>query len=569
MSPATTLLDWLARAAGRDDVGLRFVDRAERESFVSWREVAERARRVAAGLAALGVSGGQVIAIVLPTGADFMAAFFGALAAGAVPAPLYPPARLARRAEYERRTAALAAAAGAVAVLTQPAIAPVLANLAPTPGARWLGVRALDDLPTGEDSPLAAARASDDDLALVQFSSGTTVDPKPVALTHRALVAQIEALNALWPDAPGLRHAGVSWLPLYHDMGLVGCLLPALERPGNLTLLAPETFVARPALWLRAIARHRATISAAPNFAYAHAAERIADADLEGLDLGSWRIALCGAETVVPEVLRRFAARFAPHGFRAEALTPVYGLAEAALAVTFPPLGRAPLARRFARSRLAAGEALAAAAAAPASASVELAALGSPLPGFTLEIRDEDARALPERRIGRVWISGPSLFREYLGQPEATATALVDGFFDTGDLGFVDQGELYVTGRVKDVLIVRGRKHSPVEVELAAGSVAGVRAGAVAAATHRFDESATERLLVWAELERDAAAAAGEEVAAAIAAAVLATTGLAVDRVVALPPGALPRTSSGKIRRQETLRRALAGELRAHSSATE
>jgi acyl-CoA synthetase (AMP-forming)/AMP-acid ligase II len=448
----------------------------------------------------------------------------------------------------------------------------VLANLAPPPGARWLGVRTLDDLPAGEAPGVprtAAPAATADDLALVQFSSGTTVDPKPVALTHRALVAQVEALNALWPDEPGLRHAGVSWLPLYHDMGLVGCLLPALERPGNLTLLAPETFVARPALWLRAIARHRATISAAPNFAYAHAAERIADADLAGLDLGSWRIALCGAETVVPEVLRRFAARFAPYGLRAEALTPVYGLAEAALAVTFPPLGRAPLARRFDRARLSAGEAIVAEGAAPASASVELAALGSPLPGFALEIRDEDARALPERRIGRVWIAGPSLFREYLGQPEATAAALVDGFFDTGDLGFVDRGELYVTGRVKDVLIVRGRKHSPVEVELAAGAVAGVRAGAVAAATHRFDESGSERLVVWAELDRDAAAAAGETLAAAIAATVLAATGLAVDRVVALPPGALPRTSSGKIRRQETLRRALAGELRAHSSVAE
>ncbi len=611
----------LDRAAGeRRDAGggLRFCDRAERERLFGWPELRRRALAVAGRLAALGIGRGERVALVFPTGPGFFDAFFGALAAGAVPVPLYPPVRLGRLGEYHRRTAALIAAAGARLVLADRRVRRILGETAAL-ARPALGCLTLDALP--EAPPRAdLADPEPDELALVQFSSGTTVEPKPVALSHRAVMAQAVILNGFWPDghadAPGgLRLSGVSWLPLYHDMGLIGCIFPLLERAGaELTLLPPEAFVARPALWLRAVARHRAAVSPAPNFAYALCLARVRDEELDGVDLSSWRVALNGAEAVAPRVLRAFRDRFARWGLRADALTPVYGLSEAALAVTFSDLGRPFAARRFDRAALAAERA-----ALPAAEGIELPSLGRPLPGFAVAVLPECAETsagggngtaeraaggatsgrepgareaeppaalaatpprpadglpaeprgappappLPEGRVGRVWVAGPSLMTGYLGRPEATAAALRDGWLDTGDLGFLLDGELYLTGRAKDVVILRGRNHAPEEIEHALGGVPGARPGcAVAASWLPADEEAdTEQLLLFVEAAREAGAAERAALPAACRDAVLAATGLEPDRVLVLEPGTLPRTSSGKLRRHETLRRHLAGEL--------
>ena len=547
-----TLQGWLARAAEAPECGLRFVAGGERERFLAWREIEARAARVAGGLAALGVAPGERVALVFPTAPEFFDAFFGALAAGAVPVPLYPPVRLGRLAEYEQRTAGLLAAAGAVVALVDARLRALVGEAVAAARPR-LGARTLGELPAA-----AALRrpGASDELALVQFSSGTTVEPKPVALTQRAIVAQVETLNALWPDSPELRHSGVSWLPLYHDMGLVGCVFTALERPAVLTLVPPERFVARPGLWLRALARHRATISVAPNFAYALATERIRDEELAGCDLSAWRIALCGAETVSAATLHDFAARFARWGFRAEALTPVYGLSEAALAVTCSALAQPFASRRFDRAALARdGRAVVAA------DGAELVSLGRPLAGFAIELRDAAGGALPPDRVGRLFVRGPSLFREYLGRPAATAAVLAGGWLDTGDLGFVHAGELYLTGRAKDVLIVRGANHSPEEVERAVDAVALVRRGCAVAVCERVEGAATERLVLFVEHRRGVGRRARGALAAHCRAAVLAATGLALDQVHVLAPGTLPRTSSGKLRRGETLALHRAGEL--------
>jgi acyl-CoA synthetase (AMP-forming)/AMP-acid ligase II len=582
-----TLQRWLARAAGAADGahrGVRLLDRDERATLLSWREVERRGLEVAGGLQALGVVPGERVALLFPTGAEFFAAFFGTLLAGAVPAPLYPPVRLGRLAEYHERTAAMLQAAGAPVLLVGREVGRILGETVARARPR-LGARALAELPA---APARPHLGEPGELALVQFSSGTTVEPKPVALAQRALTAQALALNALWPDTPEVTHAGCSWLPLYHDMGLIGCVLPALERVADLTLLPPEQFLARPALWLRAIARARATISPAPNFAYALCVERVRDEELAGVDLSCWRVALDGAETVVPEVLRRFAARFAPWGFRAEALTPVYGLSEAALAVTFSAVGETWRSGWFAGEPLAArGEAVplppvpegggvSVALPLPEVESGrpeggvssettlrprEIVSVGRPLPGFVIEIRDEAGGLLPACRVGRVWVRGPSLMEGYLGRPEATARALRDGWLDTGDRGFLRDGELYLAGRAKDMILVRGRNHAPEEVEQAVGGIAGVRAGCVAAVSYLPEGVETERLLLFVEHRRGAGAAARGILPEACSRAVLAATGLAVQGVVVLAPGTLPRTSSGKIRRQETLRRHLAGEL--------
>jgi len=548
-----TLQSLLGRASARRTGGLRLVDGRERERLLSWSDLDARAARVAYRLAEAGVAPGERVALVYPTGEGFFDAFFGILLAGAVPVPLYPPVRLGRLDEYHRRTARMIEAAEARLVLADRRLAD-LVGVAVGAARPPLGLRALDALPD-VDGELRHAGAADD-LALVQYSSGTTVEPKPVALEQRAIVAQVEALNSFWPDSDEVRHSGVSWLPLYHDMGLVGCVFPALERAAELTLIPPERFVARPALWLRALSRHRATVSVAPNFAYALASERIRDEELDGCDLSSWRVALCGAERVSGDVLRAFAARFAGWGFRAEALTPVYGLSEAALAVTFGALDRPFTSVVVDRAALAIERRIE-----TAAAGAELVSVGRPLPGFAIEVRGRDGRALPEGRIGVVHVRGPSLFRGYLGRPEATARALVDGWLDTGDLGALVGGELVLTGRTKDVLIVRGGNHDPVDVERAIDDVAGVRRGCAVAVSSAEEGGATERLLLFVEHRAKASRGDLEALPARCREAVLAATGLAPDDVRVLAPGSLPRTSSGKIRRAETLRRHLAGEL--------
>ena len=566
-----TLGEALARAAADGTGGLRFVDRREEAVFSPWHELHEAALRVGGALAALGVERGERVALIFPTGSGFFAALFGILAAGAVPVPLYPPVRLGRLAEYHRRTARMIELVGAQLVLADRRIRRILGETVER-ARPALGCRTLAELPAA--APLAAAVAVDPaELALVQYSSGTTVEPKPVALSHRAVLAQVEILNAGWPRDAGVRPSGASWLPLYHDMGLIGCVFAALELPTDLTLIPPEAFVARPAIWLRTISRYRATVSPAPNFAYGLCVTKIRDDELAGVDLSSWRVALNGAEAVAPSVLRAFRDRFARWGFPAAALTPVYGLSEAALAVTFSDLGSPFVTGRFnrdalARERVARGE----------PDGLEIVSVGRLLFGFELKIlREEDepvggdssaagglisaAPSLAAGRVGRVWVRGPSLMEGYLGRPRATARALRDGWLDTGDLGFLHAGELYLTGRAKDVVILRGRNYAPEEIEHAVAGVAGVRPGCVVASSWLAEGAGAEMLMLFVERSREATAEGAAALPAACSEAVLAETGLVPDRVVVLGPGTLPRTSSGKLRRQETLRQHLAGEL--------
>jgi fatty-acyl-CoA synthase len=553
---AETVLDYLEQGGHQPDGGIRFLDRAERDTWFGWAEVRERALAVCGGLRELGIGRGDCVALVLPTGIDFIDAFFGVLLAGAVPVPLYPPVRLGRMDEYLRRTARMLEVTRARLVLADTRVRLLLGKAVAAARPR-LGCRTVEEV-RGQQGE--TVRTDPSDLALIQFSSGTTVDPKPVALSHRALVAQTEIIRSFWRDEAGFRHTGVSWLPLYHDMGLIGCIIPALALDAAITLLGPELFVARPALWLRAISRWKASISPAPNFAYGLCLSRVSDADMEGVDLSGWRHALTGAESVTPSVARAFCERFARWGFRPEALTPVYGLSEAALAVTFSDLNRPFRSLRVDREGLSRqGVAL------EVDDGREIVSVGTPVPGFRLEIRDEDGRVLPPGWVGRVWVRGPSVMDGYLNAPEATALALQHGWLDTGDLGFLHGGELYLTGRAKDVVILRGRNHAPDEIERAVEGLPGVRVGCVVAASWLPEDSsgitAGERLALFVETSRNATSAQVEALPEACRRAVLGATGLDVDEVVVLDPGTLPRTSSGKLRRQESLRLWLAGEL--------
>ena len=492
----------------------------------------------------------------MPTSPEFYDAFFGALLAGAVPVPLYPPVRLGRMDEYHQATARMLRAVDARIVLTSAQVQRVLGRSVEAARPR-LGCRLVGDV---KSDSFRRPTIEVDDAALIQFSSGTTVAPKPVVLTHRQIMANVAAISyeilRAFPERDGFTHSGVTWLPLYHDMGLIGCVLVAVARPGDLTLIPPEHFVTRPALWLRAIARYHGTVSPAPNFAYSLCAERIRDEEIAGLDLSSWRVALNGAEPVTVGALQRFVDRFAPHGLRETALTPVYGLAEAALAVTFAD-PRAPFrVTSFDHGELARGRAVEG----KPSEGRPLVSVGKPLPGFDAEVRRQDGTVAEAGEVGRLHVRGPSIMRGYHGDREATEATLRDGWLDTGDTAFVHDGELYIFGRAKDVIIVRGRNYSPQQFEHLVDEVQGARRGCSAAVSAHVDpEDESESLILFVERAQDAGASDG--LADRVRAHVTEASGLVPGLVVILEPGTLPRTSSGKIRRGEALRRYQAGTL--------
>jgi fatty-acyl-CoA synthase len=553
---AETLASRLAAAAltpGR----IVFLDAQEREVVIPHAELFARARRAAGGIAALGIAAGERVAIVAATSPAFFDGFFGAILAGAVPVPLYPPVRLGRLQEYHERTAAMLRSARARIVLADSRTRRVLGRSVEVARPE-LGCVALEDV---QREPLPLRTHDPDAIAFIQFSSGTTREPKPVALTHRQILANADAIataiRTAHPEIDGFVHVAASWLPLYHDMGLVGGVFTSLFHGRDLVLIPPELFVVRPATWLRAIAHYRATISPAPNFAYALCTERVKDEDLAGLDLSSWRVALNGAEPVTPLALERFVERFARWGLRPEALTPVYGLAEATLAVTFSALDRPFRAHRFdPRALMEAGRAV------PDASGQAIVSLGPPLPGFDVAIVDDDGEALGAGSVGRVRVRGPSIMAGYDGMPEATREALVDGWLDTGDIGFLFDGELHLVGRAKDLIIVRGRNHAPQDVEFAIDDLPGIRTGCSAAVGALGQDGGGEALWIFVERARNAAI---DDVAIAqqVRARVLERVGLAVERILVLDAGTLPRTSSGKIRRSETLRLHQTGRLAA------
>lgn len=549
---ARTLIDLVASAARTEAWGLRLVDTREQESFYPWTRVIARAQQVAGGLSEIGIRRGDAVAIVFPTAIEFFDAFFGTLLAGGIPVPIYPPVRLGRLSEYERRTGRMLHSVGAAVLLSQSRLLRVI-EAATDIYRPPLGCLQLSGLPDGVCAP---PTPDPDDLSLIQFSSGTTMDPKPVALSHRSLVAQARLLNGYWRDGEGVRHRGVSWLPLYHDMGLIGCVLTALERSADLTLIPPELFVARPAIWLRTISKVGGTVSPAPNFAYGLCVDKIRDSELDGVDLSCWKVALNGAEAVSPSVIRSFSRRFARWGFDSTAMTPVYGLSEAALAVTFSDPSKPPKAVGFSRELLmerSIGKS--------EEGGVELVSVGKPVPGFTVRVLDPDDRVCEEGEVGRVVVRGPSLMDGYFGRPEDSSTALRNGWLETGDLGFWHCGELYLTGRAKDVLILRGRNHSPEEIEEATGSVAAVRTGCVVAVSQLCEGGASEQLWVFVEARKWVRKSRYKELKSACSRAIIGATGIRPDQVVVVQPGAIPRTSSGKLRRQEALRRHLQGCL--------
>jgi fatty-acyl-CoA synthase len=468
------------------------------------------------------------------------------LCAGAIPVPLYPPLRLGKLDEFNSRTTGMLKAVNAAMVITDERIRRFLgvavANSAPA-----LGCVTASSLggPTAESVDVAA-----DDIAVIQFSSGTTNDPKPVALTHANLLANLASLEQ-YITADGAPYpVGVTWLPLYHDMGLIGNLLSAFYVPGKLVLLPPELFVAMPGAWLRAISRHQGTITAAPSFAFGLCLKRISDEELEGVDLSSWRVCLNGAEAVSPEAQRRFIERFGHWGFPASSFTPCYGMAEASLAVTFKPADTSFKTLGVDGDKLSVNGIV-------EPGDKEITSVGRPLAGMGVEIRDDHGVVLPSGRVGHIFVSGPSIMAGYFNRPDLTDQALHDGWLHTGDRGFIHDGELFVCGRHKDVVIVRGANHAPEEFEAALDGLVGVRTGCAVAVGFVPAAGEDEALAMLVEQTSDAPPSLAQDVASRVQ----QHTGILPAHVELLTPGTLPRTSSGKLRRREALTQWQTGQL--------
>ncbi len=517
---------------------------------MTYADLARRVRAVAAGLARLGVGPGTAVGIMLPTGLDYFASFFGAQAAGGIPVPLYPPARKSQIEDHLRRQAGILRTAGAVVLVTFSEVLTLARQVgAQLPGLKVTTVAELSAASAGAGEIFLPPPVRAEDIAFLQFTSGSTGNPKGVVLTHANLLANLRAIGKGADIHP--EDVVVSWLPLYHDMGLIGCWMGALYFGMPLVLMSPLAFLARPSRWLTAIHRHGGTLSAAPNFAYELCVNKVPGEEIAGLDLSSWRMALNGAEPVSPEAIRRFTARFAPYRFRPGSLSPVYGLAESSLAVAFPPLGRPPLVDAVEREAFQrGGKAVPATAeeAADPAAVLRFVSCGMPLAGHEIRVVDDTGREVGERQEGRLEFKGPSATSGYFRNPEATAKLVRGDWRDSGDRAYMAAGEVYITGRVKDIIIRGGRNLYPQELEGAVGEVPGVRKGCVAVFGSPDPATGTERLVVMAET-REKGEAELETIRQAIQDATVDLLGTPADVVALVPPNAVPKTSSGKIRR--------------------
>lgn len=545
-----------------DEVAYIFLGDGETESDrASYGQLARDARTVAASLRTL-VSPGDRVLLLFPSSLKFASAFLGCLWAGAIAVPAYPP----RRNQRLERLLAIARDAEPSLILTATDL--LEAVRAQFQESQWSqvpcqAIETLLDRPASENLPVPI---DPDTLAFLQYTSGSTGDPKGVMVSHRNIMHNQQLIRAAFEHSEA--SSVVGWLPLFHDMGLIGNLLQPLYLGILCTLMPPAIFLQKPIRWLQAIARYRATTSGGPNFAYDLCVQKVKPEQLEAIDLSSWDLAFTGAEPIRSPTLERFAEYFAPCGFRREAFYPCYGMAETTLIVSGGLKSEPPIVRAFESSALEQNEAVAASA--DTSSLRKLVGCGAPLKGFHVAIvHPETGEQLPEGRVGEIWASGDSIARGYWNKPvqtEKSFHARVSGsdgsaYLRTGDLGFLSDGELFVTGRLKDVIIIRGQNHYPQDIELTVEhSHPALRANAGAVFT--VERGNGENLVVVQEVDRthlrnlDAADAIG-----CIRQAIAADHGLTAAAVALLKTGSILKTSSGKIRRRACREAFSKGEL--------
>ncbi len=517
----------------------------EREEFpLSYRALWDGAAGYAARLADAGLQPGQMAAIMLPTCKEYLYAFYGVLLAGGVPVPLYPPARLTTIEDHMKRHVGILQSAGAVMMITIAEARP-LAYLLRAQVDSLQKVLVPADLAGPPDANFIAARGKPGDTGFLQYTSGSTGNPKGVVLSHANLMANVRAMGAAVNT--NREDVFVSWLPLYHDLGLIGANFASLVLGFPTVLMSPLAFLSRPSRWMRAIHRHRGTLSGGPNFAFELCLRRIPDEEMEGIDLSSWRFAFNAAEPVSPDTIVAFEKHFGRYGLRKNCLSPSYGLAESSVGVAITTPGTPWRADRLDRERFTrSGEAVPAA---PADTTPLLViGCGTPIPGHDLRVVDAAGLELPDCQEGQLQFRGPSSTSGYYRNPEATRTLFDGEWVNTGDRAYLSDGTLFITGREKDIIIRGGRNISPYELEQAVGDLAGIRRGCVAVFGSNDATAGTERVVVLAEM-RDKDGTRHDDLKRMINDIAVRLLGAPADDIVLAPAGTVPKTSSGKIRR--------------------
>ena len=515
---------------------------------ISYGRLYKRSQEIAAGLIAAGLKPGDTVAIMLPTCADFFYAFFGVALAGGIAVPIYPPARPKQIEEYVQRQLAILRNAE-VKFLISFDRAKIVADVMRLGLPSLIEVVTADEL-AGRGRGFNGPWPETSEIFFIQYTSGSTGNPKGVTLTHANVLANVRGIGEAVQATP--HDVVVSWLPLYHDMGLIGSWLFSVYHAHPITVMSPLDFLSRPERWLWAMSDSGGTLCPAPNFSFDLCAAKISDAALENVDLSRWRIAINAGEPVLASTLESFAKRFGPSGFQPEAYVPCYGLAESSVALTFPAINRRPVIdvidrTAFERHGIAT----------PATAEKErkflrFVANGQALRLHEIKVVDDAGNLVAERVRGRIFFRGPSRTAGYYRNPEASRAVIdAEGWMDSGDLGYQAGGELYVTGRLKDVIIKSGHNIIPQDVEAAAAEVEGIRKGCVAAFGSVDAQAGTERLIVVAET-RVTDEAERTRIKHDITENVTAKVGMPPDVVQLAPPHAVPKTSSGKIRRNET-----------------
>ncbi len=560
-----TLIDVLQQAASVTHKGYVFLDDRLQESVWSFQDLAREAARRARIFRTLGLNKGDRIAMIVPDGKDFVLSFFGAVRAGLVPVPMYPPLALGKLDAYVDAAARILETSGARMLITSKAVAPIVWSLLDR-------VDTLEDLllteklTTFDDAAITATldglELAPEDPCFLQYTSGSTAEPKGVVVSHGNLVANAKAIMIDGLKSDPEEDRGVSWLPLYHDMGLIGFVIAPLLAQVPVVFLPTLSFVKRPHIWMETCAKYKGTITFAPNFAYGLAAKRAQGKKLD-YDLSCLRVLGCGAEPINAKTMRTFVSAFSPAGLRPEALMPCYGMAEATLAISFANLDvpvRTAVINRAAYEEFNL--------AVPyqgldGSQALELVSCGTTFPGHEVAVLDREGAPRPEGEVGEIVVRGPSITAGYFQNEEATRALLADGWLHTGDLGFFLDGELFVSGRKKDLIILNGKNYHPQVFEWEVEQIDGIRKGNVVAFSRAGENS--EELVIVAEVKDNLDRAALAESAKK---RIHETSGVRVRDVVLLGAGGLPKTSSGKLQRRKTCELYFDGSIGAEGDRT-
>lgn len=537
------LLNWTKKDPNRPHI--YFQDETGKEKVITFKMLLDNAQRVANGLYAVGIRPNDCVSLMLPTNEKFFYCFMGILLIGAVPVPIYPPFRVDKIEEYALREEKILKQAEVKALITFER-AEKLSGLLSAFIHTLKTVTTFDQL-VKQSKRAPIAKVQSQHPALIQFTSGSTSIPKGVLLSQNNILENLKAAGDAIEVVPS--DVVVSWLPLYHDMGLIGCWFGSLYYACPLVVMSPLTFLSRPERWLWAIHYHRGTISASPNFGYELCIKRIKEKDIEGLDLSSWRLALNGAEAVNPNTVEAFIKKFEPYGFKAETMFPVYGLAENAVALCFPPINRKPVIEKVDLEEYE-KNAVAKPITDEQQKHLKFVGCGRAVPRHAVRVVDQDDKVVADRIIGTIQFKGPSRMQGYYNNKEATELTIRDGWCDTGDFGYIADGEIFITGRKKDIIIKAGRNIFPEVIEDVTSHVSGIRRGCVVAFGTMDNKLGTEKLVIIAE-SRETDKQITNKMKKQISERVTVALGVPPDEIQIVKPATIPKTSSGKLQRAQ------------------